>query len=93
MSWPGEPSGDGHHRLGTARTINRRPPLSSSAGPIQHCRPPSRKLAERQYFRDYAQCASTNSPSAGAGAVLGSSTPVTTAPITKIAVAHQKLVV
>lgn len=39
------------------------------------------------------QCASTGSPSAGTGAVLGMSTAVRMPPATKIAVAHQKLVV
>lgn len=43
--------------------------------------------------RGRAQCASTGSPSAGAGAVLGISTAAAIAPTTKIAVAHQKLVV
>lgn len=39
------------------------------------------------------QWASTGSPSAGTGAVLGMSTAVRMPPTTKIAVAHQKLVV
>lgn len=39
------------------------------------------------------QCASTGSPSEGAGTVFGIKNAVITAPATKIAVAHQKLVV
>ncbi|TDP42033.1 hypothetical protein DFR75_1011140 [Nocardia ignorata] len=70
-----------------ARPANpQQPPRANADGP-------DRVSVRAIGLRQVDQCASTISPSAGAGTLFGMSTPITIAPSTKVAAAHQKLVV